>query len=265
MENDLVKITIITVVYNNSIELKTTIQNIIDQTYTNIEYIVVDGKSTDGTLNIINKYSDHIHVWTSEEDEGLYDAMNKGMALATGDYIVFMNAGDTFAKKETLSNVAEEIVANEFPDFVYGDLIEIPFNGKSYLRVSRSTEAKKIGMFTCHQSMYYKNQVIKDYNLSYDLKFKIASDYNFTCKFLNVSKRNFHISSPLCKFELGGISTENWYKYLVENHETRKTVLKMSFMQGLFIHYAQVVWHIVKFKVPIIHRLIRYRNISDEN
>lgn len=259
MGNARVRISIVTVVYNSATELEKTIKNIISQTFDNIEYIIIDGQSTDGTLETIKKYSDHIDTLLSEMDKGLYDAMNKGLELATGDYIVFMNAGDVFPCKGTLANVANKIQANKCPDFVYGDVTEITMNGNKYLRESRSLEAIKIGMFTCHQSMYYKNQIVKENNLSFNLDYNVFSDYNFTCKFLNASKNNLHINEPLSIFEFGGLSTQCWYEGLLENNKTRKTILKMSFFKRMAIHYAQVLWHLVKFKAPLIHRFLRYK------
>jgi len=256
-------ITVITVVFNGDAYLEKTILSVINQTYDNVEYIIIDGGSTDGTLDIIRKYEEKIDYWVSEKDKGIYDAMNKGLKLPAGSYTVFMNAGDIFPSEKTLYKVANQITQNNYPGFVYGDVIEITMNGKAYLRKSRSLDAVKIGMFTCHQSMYYKNQILKENNILYNLDYKIFADYNFTCRFLDSSKDSLYINEPLSKFELGGLSTLRWYEGLLENNRTRKTILKMSLIQRMIIHHAQVLWHIIKFKVPVIHRIIRYKKHED--
>ena len=122
------KFSIITVTYNAAAVLEDTIQSIITQTYKNVEYIIVDGASTDGTLKIIERYRPHIHTVISEKDNGLYDAMNKGLALATGDYVCFLNAGDCLHEDDTLQNMVHSVIEaecmhteNDVPDVIYGE------------------------------------------------------------------------------------------------------------------------------------------------
>ena len=113
-------ISIITVVYNDKIKLEETILSVIGQTYDNVEFIIIDGSSTDGTINIIKKYEDKIDYWVSEKDSGIFDAMNKGILASKGDYINFMNAGDFFTKNNLVSEVVN-ILDSEEIDFLYGD------------------------------------------------------------------------------------------------------------------------------------------------
>jgi glycosyltransferase involved in cell wall biosynthesis len=115
------KFSIITVTYNAEKVLEDTIQSVISQTYHHIEYIIVDGASKDGTLSIINRYRSRIHTVVSEPDKGLYDAMNKGIALASGDYLCFLNAGDCFHEDDTLQQMVHTINGNELPDILYGE------------------------------------------------------------------------------------------------------------------------------------------------
>ena len=123
------RFSIITVTYNAGKVLEDTIQSIVTQTYKNIEYIVVDGASTDNTLQIVEKYGHHIHKVVSEPDKGLYDAMNKGMKLATGDYLCFLNAGDSFHEDDTLQLMVHSITGNELPDILYGETAIVDADG----------------------------------------------------------------------------------------------------------------------------------------
>lgn len=116
------KFSIITVTYNAENVLEDTIQSVITQTYKNVEYIIVDGKSTDKTMEIVGRYKEHIHTVVSERDKGLYDAMNKGIALATGDYVCFLNAGDELHEDDTLQLMVHSLAGlNELPDVIYGE------------------------------------------------------------------------------------------------------------------------------------------------
>lgn len=188
-------ITVVTVTFNAEKFLEQTINSIVDQDYTNIEYIIIDGKSTDKTVNIIKKYSQYINYWLSEPDKGIYNAMNKAISLASGKYINFMNAGDIFSTKNTISKVIENI--DDSVDLVYGDHYLINDKNKTYIK------AKAIGDFFkgipfCHQSLFTKTSILKDnkFNESYS----IAADYDFILKsyikkfkfkYLNFSISNF--------------------------------------------------------------------------
>lgn len=115
------KFSIITVTYNAGAVLEDTIQSVITQTYRNVEYIIVDGGSKDHTLDIINRYREHIQILVSEPDKGLYDAMNKGIRLATGDYLCFLNAGDELHEDDTLQLMVHSITGTGLPDVLYGE------------------------------------------------------------------------------------------------------------------------------------------------
>ena len=122
------KVTVVTVVFNDVAHIENTMLSVIGQTYKKIEYIVIDGKSNDGTTSLIRQYSDRIATWISEPDKGIYDAMNKGLALASGDYVIFMNSGDEFMDNAVLEHVFDSI--SGYPDVIYGHTIGIHKNGK---------------------------------------------------------------------------------------------------------------------------------------
>jgi len=128
-------ISIITVVYNGETHLEQTIKSVLNQTYPNTEYIIIDGGSTDGTLDIIKKYNDKIAFWVSEPDNGIYDAMNKGIELATGEWINFMNAGDTFANKNTIEKIFSKSSYEEV-DVIFGNSIIKLENGDTFTPIA---------------------------------------------------------------------------------------------------------------------------------
>ena len=133
------KFSIITVTYNAEAVLEDTIQSVISQTYHHVEYIIVDGASKDSTLSIIDRYRDRITRIVSEPDKGLYDAMNKGIRLATGDYLCFLNAGDSFHEDDTLQQMVRSISGNELPDVLYGETELVDKEGH-FIRMRRLAE-----------------------------------------------------------------------------------------------------------------------------
>ena len=150
------KFSVITVTYNAEKVLEDTIQSVIAQTYHHVEYIIVDGASKDGTLSIIDRYRPRIHTVVSEPDKGLYDAMNKGIALASGDYLCFLNAGDCFHEDDTLQQMVHTINGNELPDVLYGETAIV--DEKRHFQRMRRLSAPEVltwksfkqGMLVCH-------------------------------------------------------------------------------------------------------------------
>lgn len=166
-------ISIITVAYNAESTIENTILSVINQTYTNIEYIVIDGGSTDKTVEIIKRYSNRISYWISEPDKGIYDAMNKGIKLATGKWINFMNCGDTFYDKNVITNLLEK--ADKDSDIIYGNT-NLIYSFGNYLKIGKNTTTKDYMPF-CHQSSFNKTEILK--KLMFNLEFKICADRNF--------------------------------------------------------------------------------------
>lgn len=179
------KISIVTVVYNGAQIIEETIISVVNQTYQNIEYIIIDGGSFDGTQEIIKKYEEKISYWISEKDNGIYHAMNKGIEVASGNYIIFMNAGDQFYEKETISHVFKETINY---DLIYGNTL-LNTDGKKSLSRAKSFEKINYGMPFCHQSVFVKQELMKQYNFS--LNYKLASDYNFFLTLYNQNKYSF--------------------------------------------------------------------------
>lgn len=202
-----IKISVVTVVYNAFKELNNTFKSIREQDYSNIEYIVIDGKSTDGTINLIKQNTDIVNTWISEPDSGIYDAMNKGIALSTGDYIWFLNAGDLIFSPSTISNM---FTLSGNINVFYGGAMIIDSQGKDIglrrLKPNQNLTWKdyKWGQLICHQSFIAKKSIIEPYNLTY----KFSADTDWQIRILKKSKPSQIVDTNLIlsKFLDGGYS-----------------------------------------------------------
>ncbi len=218
---------IVTVTYNNIAGLKATGGSIDAQSFKNYEWIVIDGGSKDGSADWL-KGSGASYI--SEPDEGIYHAMNKGIKRTQGQYLLFLNAGDTLAEPGILENLARAI-ENEpkRPDFVYGDSIE---GGKC--KPAHSHTKIVHGMFTHHQAMLYARETIGD--LRYSPLYDIAADYDFTARFLKRAKHVLYQNSSICIFEPGGVSQQKALKGRAEQFQIRKNLgVKPSVNTFIFI------------------------------
>ena len=216
------KISIITVTFNAENVLERTLKSIQRQEYNNIESIIVDGASNDGTLEIVKKYPDVVTKWISEKDNGLYDAMNKGLDLATGDYVWFLNAGDTIAKK----NILDYFFGEEFTmrDIYYGETMIVDKKGKSRgnrrLRTKQDMTWKDFrwGMLVCHQSVLVKRTIAPKYNLNY----KIAADYEWVLESFKRAKLILGTKHKVSCYLEGGLSGKNIFKANKERFQIMK-------------------------------------------
>ena len=197
-------ISVVTICYNAKNDLEKTILSVLSQTYQDIEYIIIDGGSTDGTVDIIHKYSERLFYWISEPDKGIYDAMNKGMDRATGSWINFMNAGDTFCDNEVIKNI---FGYNDLSDYsvIYGDGYVAKLNQLQYLKES-SMKKVHVQMPFCHQSSF-----IRKTRLRFSIDLKIAADYQMIYEYyrMNGISSFLYISKPISVFDATGISTTN--------------------------------------------------------
>jgi glycosyltransferase involved in cell wall biosynthesis len=206
MNTDQPIVSIITVVFNGERFLEATIKSVINQEYKNYEYIIIDGGSTDGTLDIIRKYEKQVSKWTSGTDSGLYDAMNKGIDLATGDYLWFLNAGDEIFDKNTLSNIFKN--SENLADVLYGETIIID-NDRKEIGMRRQKIPEKLtwkslkkGMVVSHQSILVR----KDIAPHYDLQYSCSSDIDWVIKSLKSAKNIINTHQILSRFMDGGRS-----------------------------------------------------------
>jgi glycosyltransferase involved in cell wall biosynthesis len=198
-------ISIITVVYNGVSTLEQTILSVINQTYKDIEYIIIDGGSTDGTIDIIKKYKENLACWVSEPDKGIYDAMNKGIKVASGEWINFMNCADCFCD----IHVVKTIFSINFPkdiNFLYSDYYTYNWRNKLY-----KYEADREKGILLHQSIIYKKNLHNIYGYYLSPSTYIVSDYLF---FMLVPKNQIlKITTPISINSYGGISSDAWCLY----------------------------------------------------
>jgi glycosyltransferase involved in cell wall biosynthesis len=202
------KISIITVSFNARAKIKHCIESVLAQSYSNIEYIIIDGGSTDGTSQVIDQYKQHIDFFVSEPDKGIYDAMNKGIALATGDIVGTLNADDVFADTGVLDDIAESFKLSG-ADIVYGNLIYIKPNG-GVLRKWDSGRYKdgnfNWGWMPPHPTFYCKRQLFKRFGL-YDPEFGTAGDYELMLRFIHLNKVTpFYLDRIIVNMGTGGVS-----------------------------------------------------------
>lgn len=236
------KITIITVCYNAAYTLEKTILSVIEQTYPNIEYIIIDGKSTDTTISIIKRYETHISRWISEVDKGVFDAMNKGLTMATGDYVIFMNAGDSFAEKNIIEKVVNYIMNNKNADVYYGDIYrDIKSSSHIWKDIPFYLNKKKLkGMNICHQAIFTKLSTAKKYN--FDTSYKVAADYNMMMQIFQNGGSFKYIPLNVAIYDTTGISTTNWKQTFIE--EANICGCRKS-----------LIFYIILFKRSISHKI----------
>ncbi|MFO8001809.1 MAG: glycosyltransferase family 2 protein [Marinilabilia sp.] len=202
------KISIITVVYNGAGTIGETIQSVAALTWPSIEYIVVDGGSTDGTPEIIKQHEDHISKWTSGPDDGLYDAMNKGMAMASGDYFWFINSGDEPASPDVLDKV---FAGGKRADVYYGETMIIGPDGTEIgmRRLSPPQDLSwldfRFGMLVSHQSFIASRSVTKEY----DLRYRFSADYEWCLYALKNAREVKNTGIVLSRFREGGLTRQN--------------------------------------------------------
>ena len=226
-------ITVVTVCYNAVNELEKTMLSVLNQTYDNIEYIVIDGGSKDGTVDIIKKYADRLAYWVSEPDKGIYDAMNKGIKAATGEWINFMNAGDLFVDNNIISKLLNATSDSGDIRIIRGNIFRIypKFKVKS-VGVTQQIPSL-IDMFDNtfhHQACLIQTSLFKDYGL-YSLDYKLISDWKFffDCTVLHHVKSTY-VDITVAEFQMNGASTNHSYLY----RDERRNYLKSLYGEDLF-------------------------------
>lgn len=221
------KITIITISYNSAATLEKTILSVAGQSYNDIEYIVIDGNSSDNTLEIIKKHEDKISKWISEPDKGLYDAMNKGIAMATGDLVGMLNSDDTFYSNTVMEELASFHVNNTI-DASVGNIMQHTAKGK-VVRIYSSKywtpEKLKIGFMPPHPSIFLNRELFYSYG-NYDLSFIIGADYELITRFFLKNKISWKYSGITTTAMLvGGLSSSGRNSYKLITKEIQKALL----------------------------------------
>jgi len=211
-------LSVITIVYNNVRDIERTILSVLNQTYPHIEYIVVDGKSTDGTLQIIEKHRSRIAKLISEKDEGIYDAMNKGLAAAAGDYVIFMNSGDEFYSPET---VAQVFAAAPDADIYYGETEMVNDERESLGQRRHKAPEKftwrgfKYGMSISHQAIYIRRSLTEPY----DRRYQLSSDIDWIIRAAKKAKSIVNVHQYVARYLVGGMSKTKHRQSLKERFD----------------------------------------------
>jgi len=234
------KISIITVCYNAGNYIRDCLESVLNQDHQNIEHIVIDGASTDGTRDILASYKHHLSQVISEKDEGLYDAMNKGVALATGDIIGILNADDLYPSPNILSRVAQAF-ENPETDMSFGDLVYV--NDQDLDKVVRYYQAKGYkdswwaqGKMPPHPTFFLRKEVYKKFG-DFDTSFEICADFDLMVRLFHKADLNYtYIPETLVKMRTGGSSTRGIQSTLTINKE----MLRSCKMHGINTNYGRI-------------------------
>lgn len=253
----MIRFTIVTITYNAALVLQPTLDSVLSQTYPNVEHWIVDGKSTDGTVAMANDYrreteqrgSSHVVCILSESDRGLYDAMNKGLGRATGDYIVFLNAGDALPSPDTLQHIADHVTPGQpLPGVLYG-YTDIVDSDRHFLRHRRLQPPAHLtwrsfcrGMLVCHQAFYARADIAK--NNPYDLRYRFSADVDWCIRVMREASRRHlplvRVDEVVANYLDGGMTNKNHRASLIERFHV------MSRHYGLLTTLAMHVWFVIR-------------------
>jgi glycosyltransferase len=250
------KLSIITIVHNNVDCIENCVQSIKNQSFNNIEHIIIDGGSTDGTQQIIEKYRDKIAACISEKDHGLYDALNKGVRLATGDVVGVLHSDDLFFEKDTLAKIVKTFSETN-ADIVYA-------NGQ-YVQAKDATKIKRIyrarpfkksylkfGWIPLHTTMYVRREVFEKHGF-YDETFSIAGDYEISLRwFLDDEIKKVFLNEWVVKMQLGGKSTA--VRFQKRKSQEDFQIIRKHKLWGIFTLYCKIARKIPQYALPVFFR-----------
>ena len=246
------RLSIITIVYNNAKDIERTMFSVLNQSYPNIEYIIVDGNSTDGTREIISKYETKLSKFISEPDKGIYDAMNKGLSLATGDYVLFMNSGDEIYASDTVAEVFQTATS---ADIYYGETEMYNEQWQSLGQRRHSTpehfnwKCFKYGMNISHQAIYVKRSITSPF----DLQYKYSADIDWIIKAAKRSSNIVNTHLYVAKYLVGGISKK---KHLASLKERFRIFSKYYGLAPNLINHVVIAANLLAY-------FIRHRRTND--
>ena len=244
------KISIITVCFNSEKTIEKTFKSVQSQTHKNIEYIVVDGGSKDSTLDLIKKNESIVSKWISEPDKGLYDAMNKGIEMATGDIVGILNSDDIFTDEKVLENVANFHLKNKNIDASVGNILQFNEEGKTVRKYSAknwSPEKLKIGFMPAHPAIFFKRDLFKKYGL-YHLDFTIGADYELITRFFLQHKITWKFSNiTTTSMLIGGVSSSGFSSYQLISKEIKKALIRNNIKFSYLKIQLRGFWKIIGF------------------
>ena len=246
------KVSIITATFDSASTIRDTIESVISQDYINIEHIIVDGASNDETVNIAKGYGNKISRIISEPDKGIYDAMNKGIRVATGDIIGILNSDDFFTSTDVISTIVKNFKQNDI-DALYGDVHFVhPNNLDKPVRYYSSKIFKpslfRYGFMPAHPSFYMRKSCYDLYGL-YALDYKIASDYDLLIRYLYKYKVNCkYIQQDFVTMRTGGVSTENMQSRIVLNREIIRACNRYDIRTNMFLLSLKYLYKIFELR-----------------
>lgn len=237
------KFSIITITFNASAVIEPTLKSILAQSYKNYEYIIVDGASLDDTVAKAKASGVKIAHLVSEPDKGLYDAMNKGIKLASGDYLCFLNAGDAFHAPDTLEKIVAAIKNEDnLPDVLYGETAEVN-EDREFVRMRRlqapaqlTWKSFKQGMLVCHQAFYARREIVP----LYDLKYHLSADVDWCIKVMKRAKKMVNVELTVVDYLQNGLSLQNHKASLIERFKV------MCNHYGWFSTVVHHLWFILR-------------------
>lgn len=236
----IMKLSIITINYNNAVGLRKTAASISDLSYHDFEWLVIDGGSTDDSLKIIGEYRHKINYYCSEQDGGVYNAMNKGIAKAKGDYLIFMNSGDCFYSSDTLNEVFRKETS---ADIIYGNALYVYKDHEELKTVPYKLDLRYIYEYTIyHQASFIKRNLLLE-SKGYDEKFKIVSDWKMWLVWILQNRKFEYVDTTICRFDAYGISTDNDIRVNQERDKVFKEVLPpgLSFLFDEIYAYEALI------------------------
>lgn len=246
------KISIITVSYNSEKTIRDTIESVLAQTYSDVEYIVVDGLSTDKTMSIVAEYVGSITTVVSEPDRGIYDAMNKGIALATGDVIGILNSDDFYESDSALDTVAKAFRQNPESAVIFGNVVFVESDDlKRVTRVYAASHFKawklRFGWMPPHPGTFIRSDVYKEVG-PYSILYKISADYEMFVRLLLIKKLKYaHINKVLVRMRSGGVSTSGIKSSLKLNREIVQACRRNGVYTNLLMVLSKVPFKLMEF------------------
>jgi putative colanic acid biosynthesis glycosyltransferase len=242
---------IVSITMNDKVGLNSTLQSIISQDSKDFELIIINGNPVDN-LEIENNNFPLIVI--NENDKGIYDAMNKGTRIANGEYLLYLNSGDSFFSSTTLSDIALKIKANKKrkPDLIYGDTYLVSKTGKKMIKRSKNHRHIKFGMFAYHQSILFSRSLLMTNQLEYNQNYKIASDYEFIFKFCKKSSNFLRVYFPISNFLIGGVSYTKSRLGAIEQLKIKNTLSPHLFIINLVIFALQRISFNIKRSINYI-------------
>jgi putative colanic acid biosynthesis glycosyltransferase len=251
-----IHLAVITVCLNDLDGLKKTYASVRAQTRQPCQWIVADGDSSDGTVDWLRQLHWEPLSFSSQVDGGIYEGMNHGLQCTDADYVLFLNSGDLLAGVHVLESVEKELAALQpGPALLFGDSFEVDRWSRPNLRRARPAWWVWLGMPTTHQAMFFRRDALPT---GFDTRYRLSGDYAAVCALYRRGAKFHHLALPIAHFHLGGRSDQQRQRFLRENLEIRRRLLRMPVLPALVLHLAHCVHGWIKYHLPSLHGLVRY-------